>query len=296
MTLYFIQPELRSQSRRSVTGSNKSAAKPWLQSPLNTDSFEVSVNGQLIYSKLNTGTFPETDEMTEKVREMVNEGKPAKSSKNQKRTRRKVSPARPTLAAANSAVFIDKSWLTSLALWLCRSEKETGTLSKCQQVRVEKWILFRKVQVKLFKLIISEQVFSSCIFSTVFCESAYLQFQCLCLVVTQSAVITHVSSYGLCQSPAVSGPQSQILSLPRVQPMVHVLLLQQLFCQHPSKGENGDNPPPVQMSVSHQLLHHPPETRAGVQPALPNEGLNKGVEASLVLRLHVLSHDSHGSG
>lgn len=48
------------------------------------NSFEVLVNGELIYSKLKTGTFPETDEMTEKVKEMVNEGKPVKSPKKKK--------------------------------------------------------------------------------------------------------------------------------------------------------------------------------------------------------------------
>ena len=34
-------------------------------------SFEVSVNGQLIYSKLKTGTFPDPGEVAEMVRKMV---------------------------------------------------------------------------------------------------------------------------------------------------------------------------------------------------------------------------------
>ena len=107
-------------------------------------------------------------------------------------------------------------------------------------------------------------------------------------------LLSQVISYGLCQSPAVSRPLSQFL--PGFQPQLLVLLLLQLSGQHPSKGEKGNNPPPVQVSISHQLLHHLPEAGAGVWPALPQEGLGEGVEASLVLCLHVLGQAPHGSG
>ncbi|KAA8596045.1 hypothetical protein FQN60_011336, partial [Etheostoma spectabile] len=80
-----------------------------------------------------------------------------------------------------------------------------------------------------------------------------------------------VISYGLCQCPAVSGILSQFLPLSRVQPRLHVLLLHQLSGQHPSKGEKGNNPSPVQVSITHQLLHHLPEAGAGVRPTVLQE-------------------------
>lgn len=105
-------------------------------------------------------------------------------------------------------------------------------------------------------------------------------------------LLSQVVSYGLCQSSTMSRP----LPLPKVQPRLLVFLLQHLSGQHPSKGEKGNDPPPVHVSVSHQLLHHFPEAGAGVRPALPQESLSEGVEASLVLCRHVLSQTSHGSG
>lgn len=44
------------------------------------DSFEVSVNGELIYSKLKTGEFPDNEELTEKVRAMVPKTKGTKKN------------------------------------------------------------------------------------------------------------------------------------------------------------------------------------------------------------------------
>lgn len=48
------------------------------------DSFEVSVNGELIYSKLKTGQFPNNEEVTEKVRAMVPKPKGAEKKWKQK--------------------------------------------------------------------------------------------------------------------------------------------------------------------------------------------------------------------
>ncbi|XP_044059087.1 migration and invasion enhancer 1-like [Siniperca chuatsi] len=45
------------------------------------DSFEVSVNGQLIYSKLNTGTFPVPEQVAEMVKQIVHGEKVEKTSK-----------------------------------------------------------------------------------------------------------------------------------------------------------------------------------------------------------------------
>lgn len=111
-----------------------------------------------------------------------------------------------------------------------------------------------------------------------------------------SLLLSQVISYGLCQSSAVFGPLSQFLPMPRVQPRHFVLHLRQLSGQHPSKGEKGNNPPPVQMSISYQLFYHLPEAGAGIRPALSQEGLDEGMEASMVLLLHVLGHAPHGSG
>lgn len=36
----------------------------WISHPI-ADSFEVSVNGELIYSKLETGEFPDNEEVSE---------------------------------------------------------------------------------------------------------------------------------------------------------------------------------------------------------------------------------------
>ncbi|KAF3832385.1 hypothetical protein F7725_026050 [Dissostichus mawsoni] len=104
----------------------------------------------------------------------------------------------------------------------------------------------------------------------------------------------HVVSDGLCQPSAA--PRLRSWLLPGILPQLHTLLLLQLSGQHPGEGEKGNNPPPVQVSISHQLLYHLPEAGAGVRPTLPEEALSEGVEAGLVLRLHVPGQAPHGSG
>ncbi|GLD69813.1 migration and invasion enhancer 1-like protein [Lates japonicus] len=45
------------------------------------NSFEVSVNGTLIHSKLNTGSFPDPGQVTKKVKEMAKGEKSGATSK-----------------------------------------------------------------------------------------------------------------------------------------------------------------------------------------------------------------------
>ncbi|KAF3832389.1 hypothetical protein F7725_026054 [Dissostichus mawsoni] len=97
-------------------------------------------------------------------------------------------------------------------------------------------------------------------------------------------LLPQVVSDGLCQPSAA--PRLRSWLLPGILPQLHTLLLLQLSGQHPGEGEKGNNPPPVQVSISHQLLYHLPEAGAGVRPTLPEEALSEGVEAGLVLRLH----------
>ncbi|KAF3832392.1 hypothetical protein F7725_026057 [Dissostichus mawsoni] len=100
----WIYPQAHSSA--STYSRENSCPPPWLQWRLNTDSFEISVNGQLIYSKLKTGKIPPPDE------------------------------ARPTPAAAISAVFMDESCLTPLAV---RENEQNPSFEK----RNKKWGFFK---------------------------------------------------------------------------------------------------------------------------------------------------------
>lgn len=44
-------------------------------------SFEVSLNGQVIYSRLDTGQFPDNEQVAATVRKMVGGGEVAKTKK-----------------------------------------------------------------------------------------------------------------------------------------------------------------------------------------------------------------------
>lgn len=60
---------------RQISGVRVTGAKG------RTDSFEVSVNDQLIFSKLETGMFPVPEQVMEKVKQMVHGGEAKKPSK-----------------------------------------------------------------------------------------------------------------------------------------------------------------------------------------------------------------------
>ncbi|KAK5873718.1 hypothetical protein PBY51_018732 [Eleginops maclovinus] len=69
--LYSTLPAWRFADLRRPTAVKtavKTAVPPWLQFRSNTESFEVSVNGQLIYSKLKTGSIPSKDEVVELIK------------------------------------------------------------------------------------------------------------------------------------------------------------------------------------------------------------------------------------
>jgi len=75
----------RAQKLRDAIVSACPAAQVQLEHGERT-SFEISINGQLIFSKLQTGGFPETEDLIKAVQEVEKVGKCATEVRAQKST------------------------------------------------------------------------------------------------------------------------------------------------------------------------------------------------------------------